>query len=77
MREDTNTKTGHPSFAVGLGLTFGGGVGLVFGAAFDAVEAGLVIGAGVGLVVATVFFALGSHAPAADPVPSDDASPPR
>ena len=44
----------------GLGLIFGGGVGLVFGAAFKNPGLGLVYGAGLGLVLVTVLCARGS-----------------
>ena len=55
------TKTTNHSYLVGLGLTFGGGVALVFGAAFEAPGMGLVYGAGIGLVVATVLFAIANN----------------
>ena len=54
-------KTTDQSQLVGLGLSLGGGIGLMFGAASNAPEIGLIYGGGLGLVVATVLSALANR----------------
>ena len=51
MSEDPPERTGRTRMYTGLGLSFGAGVGLVFGTAFGNTAIGLIFGAGIGLVI--------------------------